>query len=111
MAFFEIIDSLIDVTGVPKCKRNGEQYEAACKEIHDDLSDVGDVEATCYHESAHFVYATFLGYKLKKDTSAFKIIGPRIEYHPATNAKPEWYEPTTSALKAPGLQSLPYTSA
>jgi len=109
MTFSEIIDSLIDTVDVPEGKRNGEGYESARKEIHDDLSDVGDVEAACYHESAHFVYATFLGYRHKKDTSAFRVMGPKIEYHAPTDIEPEWYESTSSWLKAPGL-SLPYTN-
>jgi len=109
MTFSEIIDSLIDTVDVPEGKRNGEGYESARKEIHDDLSDVGDVEAACYHESAHFVYATFLGDRHKKDTSAFRVIVPKIEYHAPTDIEPEWYESTSSWLKAPGL-SLPYTN-
>jgi hypothetical protein len=103
MTFYEIIDSLIDVNAVPEKKRSGEGYGDARKEIHDNLVTIEDVTAACYHEAAHLIYATNLGFALKADVSGFQILGPHIKYYPATDDKAEWYEPTTMAISTPGL--------
>src|SRR6266481_642440 len=115
MTFYEIIDGLIDAGDslldeherVPADRRNDKNYTDARAEIHQELSSVEDVETGCYHESAHFAYSVFLGFKLKKDITHFRIVGPTIKYHPSTDAGPESYEPTPMAVKAPGLP-LPY---
>jgi hypothetical protein len=69
MTFYEIIDGLIDAGDlllneqerVPSGKRSDKNYTDARDTIHQELSSVQDVEAGCYHESAHFVYSTFFG--------------------------------------------------
>jgi hypothetical protein len=106
VTFYDTIESLINVDQVPILKRSGKGYDDARNEIHDDLAEVGDVEAVCYHEAAHFIYAVLLGTKLQKDTSLFQIIGPKIDYH-SPGVEPEEYEATSSGLKTPGLD-LPY---
>lgn len=111
MTFYEIIDGLIDFGDslldeherVPSDKRNDKNYTDARAEIHQELANVEDVETGCYHESAHFAYSMFLGFKLKKDVTHFRIVGPTIKLHPPTNTEPEWYEPTSMAIKTPGL--------
>jgi hypothetical protein len=115
MTFYETIDALIDAGDlllsekerVPVDKRSVKGYTYARALIHQELSSFEDVEAACYHESAHFVYSTFLGFKLKKDVTLFQIIGPTIKYHPRIDPYPEWYEPTPTAVQTPGLP-LPY---
>jgi hypothetical protein len=115
MTFSEAIDALIDAGDlllsepdrVPLDKRGDKKYSNARATIHQELSSIEDVEAACYHESAHFVYSTFLGFKLKKDVTLFRIIGPTIKYHPRNDPYPEWYEPTPTAVQTPGLP-LPY---
>jgi hypothetical protein len=117
MTFYEIIDGLIDAGDlliteserVPADKRSNKDYEDARDMIHQELSDVEDVTTACYHESAHYAYSVFLGYKLKRDVTHFKVVGPSIKFHSPTDTEPEWYEPTPTAVSAPGLQ-LPYDS-
>ena len=104
MTFHEIIDSLIDVKQVPEEKRCGDGYEAARKDIHDNLATIEDVTAGCYHEAGHLIYATNFGFALQVDVSGFRILGPHITYHPATNDEAERYEPTPMAISTPGLQ-------
>jgi hypothetical protein len=115
VTFYEAIDALIDAGDlllsekerVPLDKRSVKGYTYARALIHQELSRFEDVEAACYHESAHFVYSTFLGFKLKKDVTLFQIIGPTIKYHPRIDPYPEWYEPTPTAVQTAGLP-LPY---
>jgi len=105
-AFYEILDSLIDVTRVPADKRTGDEYEAARKEIHDNLATVEDVMAGCHHEAGHLIYANLVGFKYKLNTADFRIVGPQIEYHEATG-----YDPTPTAIYAPGLHAkIPHTN-
>jgi hypothetical protein len=89
---------------VPENKRCGYGYKAARKDIHDNLATVEDVAAGCYHEAAHLIYATNFGFALNIDVSEFRILGPYITYHPATDKDPELYEPTAMAISTPGLQ-------
>src|SRR6266851_4451526 len=111
MTFYEIIDSLIDVTGVPVDKRCGEGYEAARKEIHDNLATIEDVTAVCYHEAGHLIYANLVGFKYNVNTADFRIVGPQIEYHEATNSEPAWYESTSTAIRSTGLRAkIPHTN-
>jgi hypothetical protein len=63
MTFYEIIDNLIGLTQVPEDKRQGDGYETARKEIHDNLAADEDVKAVCYHEAAHLIYANLVGFK------------------------------------------------
>jgi hypothetical protein len=117
MTFYEIIDRLIDAGDslldeperVPADKRSDKNYIDARDEIHQELSSAEAVEAACYHESGHFAYSVILGFKLEKDTTHFRIIGPTIKYHPPTDTEPEWYEPTPTATRTPGLP-LPYNN-
>jgi hypothetical protein len=107
----EIIDGLIDAGDalldeqerVPADKRSDKNYTDARTVIHQELSNAEAVEAACYHESGHFAYSVFLGFKLEKDVTHFRIIGPTIKYHPPTDTEPERYEPTPTAIKTPGL--------
>jgi hypothetical protein len=111
MTFYETIDSLIDVVGVPVDKRCGEGYETARKEIHDNLATIEDVTAVCYHEAGHLIYANFIGFKYNVSTADFRIVGPQIEYHEARDDEPSWYESTSTAIRTPGLQAkMPHTN-
>ena len=98
MTFFEIIDNLIDVTGVPVLKQNGEQYEDARKLIHTELSTVEGVEIACYHEAGHWAQAVLA---LGADGSLFEVVGPRIKYD---ESKKNPYDPTPTGLSLPGLK-------
>ena len=104
MTFFEIIDSLIDVTDVPLCKQNGEGYESARKVIHEELSSVKDVEVACHHEAGHWAVAVASADQLEADGSLFEVGGPRIKYHYPVDGKPEHYEPTTTRLIMTGME-------
>lgn len=109
---FKIIDGMIDVSEVPQEKRNGDNYDNARKHIHDTLATLEDVEAGCYHEAGHLIYATNFGFALGVDVSEFRILGPHIKYHPATDTEAEWYEPIPMAISTPGLhKNVPYTSS
>src|SRR5258708_1109945 len=100
MTFYEIIDGLIDAGDlllnkqerVPGGKGSDKDYTDVRAVIHQELSSVEDVETACYHESAHFIYSTLLGFKLQKDVTYFRVIGPTIKYHPPNGTNPEWYE-------------------
>jgi hypothetical protein len=106
MTFYETIENLIDVVGVPAGKRSGAGYDAARKEIHDNLTTIEDVTAVCYHEAGHLIHANLVGFKYGVSTTNFRIVGPLIEYHEATNDKAAWYESTSSAIRTPGLQAV-----
>jgi hypothetical protein len=118
VTLYEIIDGLIDANDlllkanerVPMDERNQKDYQDDRKEIHDDLATIEDVKAVCYHEASHLIYATNVAFAFGIDPSKFRIIGPHVKYHPS-KAITERYEPTTSAIKAPGLESLPDTNA
>jgi hypothetical protein len=111
MTFYETIDSLIDVEGVPAGKRCGEGYEAARKEIHDNLATIEDLTAVCYHEAGHLIYARLVGSKYNVSTADFRIVGPQIKYHEATDANPPRYESTSTAIRTPGLRvKIPRTN-
>jgi hypothetical protein len=120
MTFYDIIDSLIDLSKVDKDKQKGDGYEAAPqwsgqkrptvvrskaarREIHDNLTTIEDVTAACYHEAGHLIYANLIGFKYAVNTAGFRILGPQIEYHEATNIKPARYEGTPTAICCPGL--------
>jgi hypothetical protein len=109
--FYDTIESLINVDLVPEKKRIGENYEAARNEIHEELSTPEDVEAVCYHEAAHWIYAEFLGFELElseDDLALIKPVGPRITYHPSDD-KPERYEAIVSAMAVPIIRTTSYT--
>ena len=78
--FWETIDGLIDLSGVPEAKRNGAEYEAARRSIHDDLPDITHVEVACHHEAAHWAEAVLAANQLGADFSRFTVIGPTIKY-------------------------------
>ena len=101
--FYEIIESLIDVRLVPEGKRCGEGYKAARDDIHDNLATIEDVAAGCYHEAGHLIYATNFGLALSASVSEFKILGPHIAYHLATDTTAERYEPTPMAISVTAL--------
>jgi hypothetical protein len=107
VTFDEIIDSMINVDLVPEKKRQGEYYEAAKRKIHDDLAEIEDVEAVAYHEAAHSIYSALFGFRFKKDTSSYKIFGPRIKYHPQAPESVQ-YEPISSGFETPGF-FVPFT--
>jgi hypothetical protein len=101
MTFYEIIDSLIDVTGVPKCQQKGEGYESARKSIHDEFATVEDVEIGCYHEAGHWAFAVLVANQLGVDGSLFDVVGPRIKYDAKTNL----YDATPTGLSLPGMEN------
>jgi hypothetical protein len=111
MTFFEVIEHLIDAGDlqleeherVPSNERDRPQYKEARDVIHSEFANFEAVEAACYHESSHFVYATLLAFELGKDPTTFRVVGPTIKYHPLADTASEKYEPTPTALKAPGL--------
>ncbi len=79
-AFYEILDSLIDVTRVPADKRTGDEYEAARKEIHDNLATVEDVMAGCQHTNDGLL-----------DTAKIAVVGGEsVRYFSAKKSKPMW---------------------
>ncbi len=89
MTFYEIINGLVDAGDkVLADRRSGDDYTTARKRIHDELASPHDVEVACYHEAGHWVYS-------------LPVIGPRIEYYPATNGKPEKYNATPTGLESP----------
>jgi hypothetical protein len=109
MTLHEIIDSLIDVTGVPLLKQQGKKYEDARKEIHDNLTTIEDVTAACYHEAGHLIYANLVGFKYNVNTTDFKILGPRIKYVEENGV--DCYDATPTAIDCPGLHTkIPETN-
>lgn len=111
MTFWEIIDRLIDDGDqVPLINRKGNGYEAARKLIHDELSSEHAVEVACYHEAAHWVYSIPIIKLSGGDFTLLKVVGPRIDYYPAANGKPEKYEPTPTGLQSPRIDPRNYSN-
>jgi hypothetical protein len=100
MTFYEMIDRLIDVTEVPENKHSGEGYESARRLIHEELTNVKDVDVGCHHEAAHWSEAVLAANQLGVDVSLFKVVGPRITYDASRDA----YEPTPTGLKMIGME-------
>jgi hypothetical protein len=107
--FYEIIDGLINVEQVPVDKRSGDGYVAARKLIHDELSSEHDVEVACYHEAAHWTYSIPVIKLSVGDQRLLKVVGPRIEYYPATNDRPEKYDPIPMGLQSPHIDPRDYS--
>jgi hypothetical protein len=103
MTVHEIIDGMIDVRDVPPEKREGSEYEAARKQIHDELSTIRDVEAACYHEAGHWAYAVVAANQFGVDGSLFQVVGPRIRYDASDKNYP--YDATPTALRLVGMQN------
>ena len=101
MTFFEIIESLINVTNVPEAKRSGVEYEAARKLIHESLSCPEDVEAASYHEAGHWAFGILVANQLGVDGSLFDVVGPRIKYDTMNNL----YDATPTGLSLPGMKN------
>jgi hypothetical protein len=111
MTFYEIIDGLINVDAVPESNRRGKGYDDARKEIHEEISVPNDVQAVCYHEAAHWIYAEFLGFELElseDDLALIKPVGLRITYYPSDD-KPGRYEAIVSAIAIPIIRTTSYT--
>jgi hypothetical protein len=102
MTFYEVIDNLIDVTGVPETKRSGIEYEAARNLIHIELSSMEEVEVACYHEAGHWAFAILVANQLAVDGSLFEVVGPRIKYDVS---KKNPYDATPTGLSLPGMEN------
>jgi hypothetical protein len=102
MTHRDIIDDLIDVSGVPECKRHGEKYEQARESIHKDLATPEDVEAACYHEAGHWYEAVAASDYLGIDSSEITVHGPRIKY----DSKTDEYDVANAGIQAKELKSF-----
>jgi hypothetical protein len=109
MTFYEIIDALIDVSQIPPEKQKGEGYGSARKLIHDEFATAEDVEVGCYHEAGHWAYSLPVVKLSGGNIKLLKVIGPRIEYYPAANGKPEKYDPTPTGLESPKIARADYS--